>query len=275
MFRGEEFRREFSKIGSIRSVLPQHVGVMALTATATTSTRKVVCSKLGMVAPSIVSESPNKSNIKYVVKSRNDVSIAEVVLPIVEELKSKRTLMPRVIVFCRTYDMCGQVYRFFKKSLGKELTEPIEAPNELSRFRIADMYTACTTKKVKNVIVKNFCDERGVLRIVIATVAFGMGLDCPNVRHIVHIGAPSDVEEYIQETGRAGRDGENATATLYYSGTDFNFSTEACMKEYCSSKTCRRICLLKHFGDYSNPLLKSCLCCDICAIDCSYDECID
>ena len=60
------------------------------------------------------------------------------------------------------------------------------------------------------------CSFLSCLRVVIATVAFGMGLDSPNIRRIIHWGAPADTESYIQETGRAGRDGEQSLAKLYY-----------------------------------------------------------
>ena len=275
-YRGEEFRKEFSKIGDVRSILPDNIHVMALTATATRSTRKVVSRRLEMVSPKIVSVSPNKSNIKYIVKKQNQ-SIREIVLPLVEELKCKRASMPHVIVFCRTYDTCGEVYTVFKRSLKDEITEPVQAPNELSRFRLVDMFTACTTTQVKNEVLNNFCSPDSVLRIVVATIAFGMGLNCPNVRRIIHIGAPTDVEDYIQETGRAGRDLEIATATLYYSGTDFRFCMEdSCsMKEYCTTDQCRRTILFEDFDDSEcEPLVNLCMCCDNCALKCSCDICL-
>ena len=68
------------------------------------------------------------------------------------------------------------------------------------------MFTACTRTDVKENILKSFCDPEGLLRVVVATVAFGMGLDCPNVRRVVHWGSSSDIEHYLQETGLAGRD---------------------------------------------------------------------
>lgn len=248
---------------------------MALTATATSSTRKYVCQKLGMLNPTIVSEPPNKPNIKYVVE-KNDRSVDELMTPLVEELRKERTSMPRVIIFCRTYNVCGEVYMFFKRSLGNEITEPVCAPNDLSHFRLVDMFTACTNQEVKDEILCNFSDPKGILRIVVATVAFGMGLDCPNVRRIIHIGAPSDVEAYLQETGRAGRDGNPSTATLYYCGTDFAFSSENnSMKEYCSTNKCRRQMLLKEFAeDIHIPTKSLCTCCDICACSCSCDLCL-
>lgn len=79
----------------------------------------------------------------------------------------------------------------------------------------SEMFTACTLKDVKDSILYNFVKPTGVLRVVIATVAFGMGLDCPDVCHIVHWGGSHDIEAYLQETGRAGRDGLPAQALLY------------------------------------------------------------
>ena len=218
-----EFRKAFAKIGEVRSLIPSNVNVMALTATATISTRTHVCEKLSMVNPVVISQSPNKLNIKYIVHKK-EASISDIIAPLANELKQHRKSLPRVIIFGKTYEACGEVYLYFKKHLGKESTEPVSAPN-LARFLLVDMYTACTTKDVKDSIVKSFCKPNGTLRIVVATVAFGMGLDCPNVRTIIHLGAPSDVEAYIQETGCAGRDGAQATAILYYSKKDFTFSS--------------------------------------------------
>ncbi len=89
-------------------------------------------------------------------------------------------------------------------------------------FRLVDMYTACTTKSVKDAIVRGFCKSGGVLRVVIATIAFGKGIDCPDVRTIIHWGPSPDSESYLQETGRAGRDGRQSFAVLYYARTDFS-----------------------------------------------------
>lgn len=89
--------------------------------------------------------------------------------------------------------------------------------------RLVDKYDACTAPSVKNHIVQSFSDPQGVLRVVVATIAFGMGLDCPNVRHVIHWGPPDDIDNYVQESGRGGRDGEICMATLYYSARDLSY----------------------------------------------------
>ena len=167
-----EFRKAFAKIGEVRSLIPSNVNVMALTATATISTRTHVCEKLSMVNPVVISQSPNKLNIKYIVHKK-EASISDIIAPLANELKQHRKSLPRVIIFGKTYEACGEVYLYFKKHLGKESTEPVSAPN-LACFLLVDMYTACTTKDVKDSIVKSFCKPNGTLRIVVATVAFGM-----------------------------------------------------------------------------------------------------
>ena len=107
------------------------------------------------------------------------------------------------------------VYYFFKRRLGVEFTEPPGAP-DLARFRVVDMFSHCTHESVKNTIMTQFTTNSR-LRIVIATVAFGIGIDCPDVWQVIHWGGPEDAEMYIQESGRAGHD-EHMSHTLLYHG---------------------------------------------------------
>ncbi len=107
-----------------------------------------------------------------------------------------------MIIFGQTYDHCTDAYVFFRSSLGREKSDPIGVP-QLPQYRMVDMFTACTHPQVKNTIL-NLYHPDSCLRTVIATIVFGMGLDCPNVRRIIHWGVPADVESYLQETGRAG-----------------------------------------------------------------------
>lgn len=148
------------------------------------------------------------------------------------------------------------------------MTDPIGYPN-ISRFRLVDMFTACNTPTLKNSIISSFSQPRSRLRVVIATVAFGMGIDCPNVRQVIHWGPPSDPEMYIQETGR---DGQLSFATLYYNRQDIAFSfMEKEIVEYCkNTETCRRQILFCNF-EPNKDKSDGCACCDLCAVHC---ECI-
>ncbi len=147
--RGSEFRKEFSNLGEVRSLMPSGTHVMALTATATQSSRRTICQVLGMEKVVVVSEVPDRPNIEYSLKKENH----EIVFaPIVEELKQKRCSMDRVIVFCRTCDDAGNLYAYFRARLAKESFEPIGAPN-LSKYRLFDLFTACTPRDVKKSII--------------------------------------------------------------------------------------------------------------------------
>ena len=107
------------------------------------------------------------------------------------------------------------MYCTLQKLLGNDFTEPPNAPN-IVKYRLIDMYTKCTKTKIKEDIISAFSKPEGTLRITIGTIAFGMGLDCPDVRQIFHWGASNDIESYIQETGRSGRDGFTSNAVLFF-----------------------------------------------------------
>ena len=161
---------------------------MALTTTATTSTRKSVCRLLGMVQPSIVALSPNCVNIHYSVhKIEATVTIEEIFSELVNELREKSLQTPLTVIFCRSYKDVGYIYSFITHSLGAKCVEPIGAPN-ITCFRLVDMFTACTEQKVKDVIICNFTQKEARLRVVIATMAFGMGLDSPNYKEDYSLG---------------------------------------------------------------------------------------
>ena len=219
-----------------------------------------------MVKPVLVTESPNRSNIKYIIKSADNIE--ETFASLVEEIRRLRRALDKIIVFCRTYvyDDCSRIYLFLRSRLGSEGVQPIAAP-DLSRFRLVELFTACTQKSVKDSILESFSNPDGMLRVVIATIAFGMGLDCPNVRRIIHWGPSNDVEAYIQETGRAGRDGESAEALLYTISHPVNqFIDDAYIK---NKEKCRREMLLTHF----DGSVDFCVSCDVCETKCKCTNC--
>lgn len=138
------------------------------------------------------------------------------------------------------------------------------------------MFTACTHSNVKEIILKQFRNPDSCLRVVVATIAFGTGLDCPNVRHVVHWGLPPDIESYIQETGRAGRDGLISTVELYSDVKECAMFTTESMKGYVKLPVgqCRRSFLLSHFDTESDTTQTvGCKCCDNCSSICVCSSC--
>ncbi len=140
----------------------------------------------------------------------------------------------------------------------------------VSSFRLIDCYTGATEDEVKEHIVKHFTIHNSRLRIVIATIAFGMGIDCPNVRKIVHIGAPGDIESFLQQTGRAGRDGKPCVSILYH-GKGLTRHINEDMLSYCNNNSVCRLGFLKNIFDNSSShkvetstVMVYNNCCDIC-----------
>ena len=161
-----------------------------------------------------------------------------------------------------------------KSKLKEQFTVPIGAP-DCSKYRMIDMFTSCTHPNVKSQIMITFLTATSRLQIMIATIAFGMGIAYPNVRTVIHWGASTDIEMYLQETGRVDRDGNLANAISYnISGTKY---IDDQMKQYISNETqYRRSMLLQYFDKTDNLTAgpKSlCSCCDICTYKCKCCHC--
>lgn len=276
MCRGGSFRQEFGNISEARSIIPRNVNVMALTATASKATRKVIQENLCMFNCCEILKPPNKLNIKYTVQ-RKPKDPLDVVRPLVADVRSKGVAADKCVIFCPTYPECSIMFHALVDELGQHDCFHVGGGDT----PVCNIFTAATDSEVKDTIVREFTKPNSPLRIVVATVAFGMGMDAPNIRHVIHWGPSRNIEWYVQETGRCGRDGGCAVADLYFTGTDFSgyFSPTGDMKSYCENVTvCRRKQLMECFdtvtaGSVQKPI-QAHKCCDVCAPHCKCMECV-
>ena len=268
--RGDAFRTAFSEIGTLRSILPKSVHILALTATATQQTVDCVIERLSMKDITVIGDNIDRSNIKYILGPK--ISQAEFCASLAEEVLSMRERFPKTVLFCRTLLACGEIYTGLKRRLGKNITEPPRLPNIID-FRLINLFTAATTPEMREMVLLEFCKAKTILRLVIATSAFGLGVDCPDIARVINLGTPNIIEELVQQTGRAGRDGSNADAILYF--RKVGRYTSKCIDEYGKNEArCRRSLLLSNFMfcEKKNPM-RACRCCDLCAKLCNGINC--
>ena len=237
---------------------------MLLTATITKSSYGRVKEIIGIKSPMTVTVSPNKQNIFYSVRKVASSSISEVFGSILTELRLKRVKMPRTIIFCRTMNDCSALYFFFKDSLHQDFLEPKDAP-DISQFRLVDMFHRYVDADVKSCIISSFTSD-SPLRVLICTMAFGIGIDCCNVSQVYHFGPPDDVASYIQETGRCGRDPNKLCSATLLLRSRIPRTLKRDMKHYIeNTASCRRDALFSEMEGYDIDEPSTMInCCDIC-----------
>ena len=233
---------------------------MALTVAATKSTFDALCYHLSMRKPSIVGCPLERNNIMYSIEPRP--SMDEFCDKLSEGLKSQGINYPKTIVFCQEYDHCSSLYSCLRRKLGPHITNPVGYPRVMN-FVTMDMYHGIGEVNHEQKTMDCFCDPQSRLRIVIAKIAFGLAVGCPDIRVVYHWGPPPSPEEYAQQTGKAGQDGLPSKAILLYKKAKKDTGDE--MKEYCTNtEHCRRQLIYYSFHFTSPSSATDSVCCDIC-----------
>ncbi len=188
---------------------------------------------------------------------------------------------PKTIVFCRNVKSVATSYSFFVKEMGDMVFG--SKPTGIWKNRLVAMYHRSTHSINKEYVLEEFPKQDSCIRILFATIAFGMGVDIPDIRQVVHFGCARNLEAYAQETGRGGRDGKPAEAiTLYHSQNLSKVQSAENIKAFLNEKTCRRSHLLTYFAletaeeaHQSQTSGSSCKCCDNCRASCECGNCLE
>jgi ATP-dependent DNA helicase RecQ len=254
---GHDFRPEYRQLGLLRKLLPG-VGIHAYTATATERVRHDIVQQLALRDAEVLVGSFDRPNLVYRVERRND------------RLSQIRQVMDR------HRGSSGVVYCITRK----EVDQTSEALVNLG-YR-ARPYHAGMPDDDRRQNQDAFIEEK--VETIVATVAFGMGIDKSNVRYVIHAGMPKSLEHYQQESGRAGRDGLEAECCLIYSPQDvmtWKFMLDKdetpaearraalrsvdAMEDFCTGLVCRHRALVEHFGQTYDR--DNCGACDVCLDD--------
>lgn len=249
---GHDFRPEYSQLGELKNYFP-HIPVMALTATADETTRADILHHLKLHQPYQYIGSFDRPNIRYSLIEK--FKPMEQLVQFVQAQKGKSG-----IIYCNSRSRVEKIAELLSKK----------------GIKVAGYHAGMDTL-IREKVQRDF--QRDNLQIVVATVAFGMGVNKSNVRFVLHFDLPRSIESYYQETGRAGRDDLPAQAVLFYNPSDYMWLKGVLdekanspqqrieqhklqlMGAFAEAQTCRRLVLLNYFGEYRQT---PCGNCDIC-----------